>query len=180
MKSVTRFLCLAQTLLIGSCAFNFEITSQKTALENQMIGGFREIEDPILIVDSDFDERSHQNLKFADAKPSLLSTSMMPRQHFNLDDIEELKDNQIIGETNQGTLAILPQGVGLRDAATEEQIRLAELLIAEENADRATIKTEKKETSDSENIEVDSANRRALSKKGQWIQNSRNEWMQKK
>lgn len=127
------------SFLTVSCSFNFELTSQKTALENQIMGNYKELEDDLLV--TNFERKSESTSKLSSEKSSgsgLLLRAQKNRE-FNSDDIKELKDNAIIGELSDGQIALLPKSLGGVSNASPEQLKLAEALIYEENRDRAVI-----------------------------------------
>lgn len=114
--------------LLSSCTFNFDLTSQRTALENQVLGSYKDIEDELILVsavrgstDSPLKENS--------------ATSARKNQDFNRDDIEELKQKQVIGETSHGEIRATNK-LSSSDTSTQ---KLAQELIKEENRDRQVI-----------------------------------------
>lgn len=114
-----------------SCTFNFELTSQRTALENQVLGSYKEIEDELILL-------SPVRNQLTPGEPTkTLSEAARSKmnQDFNRDDIEELKAKGILGETIDGALALSqPPSKG-----QPETSKLAAELIREENADRLKI-----------------------------------------
>lgn len=114
--------------LLSACTFNFELTSQRTALENQVLGAYKELEDDVILASS---VRGAPG----DEKPALSASKRRAvdarqNQDFNRDDIDELKDKGVLGEANDGRLALLPQAKGEK---------LAAQLLSEENRDRQEI-----------------------------------------
>ncbi len=127
------------SIWIAACSFKFELTSQKTALENQIMGNYKELEDDLLVTNF---ERSTTDSPTKSIEKSVASVSLLRAQknrEFNSDDIKELKDNAIIGEMSDGQLSILPKAIGGVSSASPEQLKLAEALIDEENRDRSVI-----------------------------------------
>jgi hypothetical protein len=57
---------------------------------------------------------------------------------FNYDDIENLKDKDILGEDEQGKVAIVPKSLRSQASAQEDE-QLADTLAKEENRDREAI-----------------------------------------
>ncbi|MEZ4742754.1 MAG: DUF1318 domain-containing protein [Bdellovibrionota bacterium] len=164
--------------LICSCAFKFEVTSQKTALENQILGQYKELEDDLILNSSV--RGDEDNIKLT---PVELAKQ---NQKFNLDDIDELKRNEIIGEANTGELEILPITAGKRKDATHFQIKLSKILVAEENKDRKTIwlhiiANNKNLTKNNlKEVQLSFANQIAQeSPIGYWIQNKNGTWEKK-
>ena len=126
---------------LTSCSFNFELTSQKTALENQIMGSYKELDDEVLLSASvrgvGADGKKKETKIQSDAAKVALNAKQ--NQSFNRDDIDELKEKQILGELKGGDLGLLPKGVGLVDAADPNDIKLAKFLISQENRDRDLI-----------------------------------------
>jgi hypothetical protein len=133
------FFMFGSAILSSSCAFNFELTSQRTALENQILGTYKELNDDLIV--TNYDKNSNRK----DKNPNSVTTSTnetewsIKNRTFNADDINELKDDAILGEGADGLLALLPKGTGDSANATSGQIKLAEALIDEENLDRSRI-----------------------------------------
>lgn len=126
-------------LILCGCSFKFELTSQKTALENQIMGSYRELEDDLLVTNF---ERKTSDLDGRAQSKTAVSASVQraeKNREFNSDDITELKDSAIIGELPDGLLALLPKSLGGVSTASPEQLKLAEALIDEENRDREVI-----------------------------------------
>lgn len=127
--------------LVSGCAFNFELTSQKTALENQVMGSYKELDDDVVLLASVRGVNKDGSV-LKTAKPSddaKRAISAKQNQDFNRDDIDELKQKQILGEATTGELLVLPKGVGLAETATAADTELAKTIAREENADREVI-----------------------------------------
>jgi len=129
---------LVFVVLLSGCSFNVEVTSQRTALENQVMGAYKELEDDLVLVSSVRQgDASAEAPAVAPGKKVALDARQ--NQEFNRDDVEELKEKEILGETAQGGLVVLPRGTGKSGAASPKELKLAETLIAEENRDRAEV-----------------------------------------
>lgn len=177
------------SLFVGSCAFKFELTSQRTALENQIVGKYAASdEEPILIASSasfggaNVVSQQHQE-KEEDSEVARARLS----QEFNRDDVEQLKQEQIIGEGMDGLLKILPNGIGRTELAKQPLLRLAELIVREENRDREIIwKHEITTRMDLSISNLDDIKReyvrqmRKNSKFGYWLEDDNGQWYQKK
>jgi len=137
---VNRIIVCLVTTLIAGCAFKFEVTSQRTALENQVLGSYQELDDDLLMVSSvravDKDGKT-KTVEMSDLQQRAVEARQ--NQAFNRDDIDELKSAQILGEQSDGLLSILPAGIGAGEKASSEQRALARLLVEEENRDRQVI-----------------------------------------
>lgn len=128
-------------LLLTSCSFNFELTSQKTALENQIMGSYKELDDEVLLMASvrGVNADGTKTEAKVQSNAAKLATDAKQNQSFNRDDVDELKEKQIVGEANTGELVVLPKGTGLAENASEDDLNFARYIIAQENRDRAVI-----------------------------------------
>lgn len=176
-------LWLALVVLPVACTFNFEVTSQRTALENQVMGSYRELEDDLVLVSS---VRGPSNAEDKLAPSKKLALDARQNQEFNRDDVDELKDKGVLGEASDGRLQMLPADVaktGKVDAAVRQ---LAERLVAEENRDRAAIWQRivagNANLSDKDLPEVQrtyAKMQRESAAPGHWYQNDNGQWLQK-
>jgi uncharacterized protein YdbL (DUF1318 family) len=129
---------LPLVLATMGCTFNFELTSQRTALENQVMGAYKELDDDLVLVSS-------VRAAGTPAPATVLAPGQKKaldarqNQEFNRDDVDELKDKEVLGETAAGGLALLPRGVGHATAVDGAVLKLAATLVAEENRDRAEV-----------------------------------------
>lgn len=174
---------LSLSYLTTACAFNFELTSQRTALENQVMGTYAELEDDLVLVAS---VRSEGIAPSSAMTPKERAAFATQNRRFNQDDIDELKGMGILGEANDGRLVILPESVGQVASAKPETLQLAKILVAEDNRDREiqwqyTVST-------NENLsEKDMANVRQTFAKLQrdnanaqdWLQTEDGQWVRK-
>jgi len=188
LRAFVGLLSFTIVAVIGSgCSFKFEVTSQRTALENQVMGSYKELDDDVVMSSSVRALDASGNKKAVELS-TLQERAVAARQNqeFNRDDIDELKSAQIIGELRDGTIAILPAGVGLADRATESQRALARLLVADENRDRAVIwsrivqSNENLSSGDMPEVQRTFArSQRDQAKTGHWIQDESGKWLQK-
>ena len=119
------------------CAFEFSLPTQRTSLENQILGSYRELDDDLVLVSSVRAlDSSGQKKEINVSELQQQALRAKQNQDFNRDDIDELKQLEIIGEKADGEIAILAKGIGRVNDATNDQKRLAEVLVAEENHDR--------------------------------------------
>ena len=123
-------------ILLTGCTFNFDVTGQRTALENQVMGSYRELDDDLILASS---------VRAVKANKKVLSTSRQNgvdaklNQQFNQDDLAELEDLEILGESSNGAVVLLPTTVSHKPPSTKAQLELAKQIIDEENRDRASI-----------------------------------------
>jgi uncharacterized protein YdbL (DUF1318 family) len=122
----------------ASCSVKFELTSQRTALENQIMGSYKELDDDLMVTSIERPASLNDQKTSKSLGESTLDRAEKNRL-FNADDIQELKDKGIIGETADGTITVLPKQIGGSLRATPQQLKLAEALVDEENRDRTTI-----------------------------------------
>lgn len=130
-------LLLIVALATSACTFKFDVTGQRTALENQVMGAYKELDDDVILASSvrapdpkaAIPKLSAERAKAVDARQN---------QMFNRDDIEELKDKEILGEAADGSLVMLPGSV-VSGNPSPQDAKLAAQLVVEENQDRATV-----------------------------------------
>ena len=123
---------------LHSCAFNIEITSQRTALENQILGSYEEIDASYSLLSSVRSVDESGNVKALTVSAQRKSSvEAKQRQAFNKDDIEEYKDLLAVGEGNDGLLKVVD--IKKLDELSRQQKDLLKIILAEENSDRRTI-----------------------------------------
>lgn len=133
----TTILCVVGLLSgCGGPLVGVTVVDERTALENQILGTYEELNQEVLLVAS---------VRYIDAKGKLKKTAEVPpgkrkvirsiqRVSFNKDDIDRYKAQAVLGENNQGGITLLaPENVGAG------QLAFVENLVKEENADRAII-----------------------------------------
>src|SRR5687768_18459876 len=103
LSRMTLTICLAG--LLPACTFSFELTSQRTALENQVMGSYRELEDDLVLISSVRGETTGGKTVSTRQKKAL---DARQNQEFNRDDVDELKLKGLLGETNDGKHVLLP------------------------------------------------------------------------
>lgn len=119
---------------ISGCTFNFELTSQRTALENQVMGVYQELDDEVFLLST---MRGARNQISEKVGPNGSVVSNRRNQEFNRDDIEELKEKGIVGERWDGLLEQVEANSSQRTGVYP--MELIKLLINEENSDRRNI-----------------------------------------
>jgi uncharacterized protein YdbL (DUF1318 family) len=174
------FVWILAVSLVSGCTFKFDVTSQKTALENQAMGKYEELPDEVILTSS---------VRGGTGTRGQLDSVTMAKQNqkFNLDDILELKGLQVIGETKDGLVALLPPGLVGDAKPTPDQISLAKAVTAEENSDRKTIWADiianNKNLSANDEGEVRKTYAKQMrdeAKPGQWLQDPSGNWNRKK
>lgn len=189
-KNIGRMIVLISApILLTGCSFNFELTSQKTALENQVMGSYKELDDEVLLMASVRGVNKDGTKKEAKiaSDNAKKAQSAKQNQDFNRDDLDEFKERQIVGESNSGEVIILPKGTGLAETAPQEDLKLAQAIAGEENRDRDTII--QRIISSNENLnskdlpDTKRVYRKTIvdaSPTGTWIQNTDGLWERKK
>ena len=175
--------CLVLVLTTG-CAIKAELTLERTALENQIMGSYQQIDDELLMVSLVESKSSGGKIEPSDAEKE--AQIARRNRQYNADDIVELKDEQILGETKDGFLQILPEGQGLRAEASAARVKLAEILVHEENSDRDRIW--KREITSRPDLTAESLEKiksefidaqQRVAKIGHWFQDRNGNWKQK-
>jgi uncharacterized protein YdbL (DUF1318 family) len=95
------------SLLMLSCSVKapeVNVTGQKTALENQVIGTYQEIEQEAFTLASVRSVTPGQQPAMPKEKKKVFEA--IQGRKFNKDDIDEFKKAEIVGENNQGLLEI--------------------------------------------------------------------------
>lgn len=171
----------------SSCAFNFELKSQRTSLENQILGSYKEIDEDVILASSVRSLDKDGKAKVVE-RSDLAEKAIRAKQNqeFNRDDIDELKVDQIVGESFDGAIIVLPDTFGRMKAAKPVQQKLAEVLLEEENRDRAIIwqrmidQNENLQAKDLAEVRKTYAKvQREASPEGSWIQDDSQTWKQK-
>jgi len=167
-----------------SCAIKLPkitATGERTALENQIIGSYKSIEDDVWMVASVRTETPPDTINLTEQKRKILEA--FQRQRFNADDISDFKRDGIVGENNAGLLEIRSN----QKYETDSDYRnLVDKIMNEENEDRLLIMQRIIEL----HPEIDPNDRpkvgqvyarlkQEASPDGTWIQNSDGEWKKK-
>lgn len=176
-------LLLALLAGCGGPLVGVTVVDERTALENQVLGTYQELNQQVMLVAS---------VRYIDPKGKLKQTQELPpgkkdvvralqRVSFNKDDLNRYKSLGIIGENNEG-------GITLLEPAKVEPANRAfvDNLIKEENEDRAAIMSriiETNETLSSTDLprvhKMFAALNRDKALKGERIQLDSGEWIQK-
>lgn len=96
------------SLLMISCSVKapeVKVTGEKTALENQVIGTYQEIEQDAWTLASVRSATPGQQSKLPAAKKKVFEA--VQGRKFNKDDIDDFKKEELVGENNLGLLEIL-------------------------------------------------------------------------
>jgi len=137
MKNITAVFLLGLVLLSAACSFKapeVRVTGEMTALEKEVLGTYRQIEEDTWMVASTRSEGSAKTQKISPEKKRVLDA--MQDQKFNKDDVEEFKRKGYVGEDNQGLLAIREN----EDLASDSlKSKFVHDIVNEENSARKVI-----------------------------------------
>ena len=183
MNLIIPTLLLAFLSGCGGPLVGVTVVDERTALENQVLGTYQELNQQVMLVAS---------VRYIDPKGKLKQTQELPpgkkevvralqRVSFNKDDLNRYKALGIIGENNEGGVTLLePEKVEQADLAFVEN------LVKEENEDRLVIMSRIIETnetlspSDLPRVhKMFAALNRDKALKGERIQLDNGEWIQK-
>jgi uncharacterized protein YdbL (DUF1318 family) len=125
------------SLLAMQCSIKtpeVNITGEKTALENQVLGSYKQIESEAFVIASTRDFESDNRGRMSSQKQEVLAA--VQNRKFNKDDIDEFKRDGVVGENNRGYLTILPT---TRYETDDGYKKLVDQIVSEENHDRQVI-----------------------------------------
>ncbi len=124
-------------LFLLSCAVvppEIKLTGERTALENQIIGTFDEIESESWITASQRSTTLASTEELQAQQQTVLDA--VQTRKFNADEIRELKEEQVIGENNRGFLEILRGEQYRADSQYQQRV---DNLVEQENQARRII-----------------------------------------
>ncbi len=172
-------------LLLAACSVHapeMKFTGEKTALENQILGAYKQVQEDVWMVASVRAANPDSQITISDEKRAVLTA--MQNQEFNKDDVAEFKRDGAVGENVKGLLEIRPLARLDSDA---EYRKLVEEIVAEENRDRQIIMQRiidlnpSLQTTGVAEVENFFAKlNRDSAKPGEWIQSPEGEWARKK
>ena len=171
--------------MVSGCAVRapeVRITGERTALENQVLGTYAQIQEDVWMVASVRSSEPGEQVVVSQEKQRVLKA--MQRREFNKDDVDELKRDGCVGENNQGLLEVRPTD---RLAEDPDYNTLVQTLVWEENEDRQIVMTRVIELNESlgpesegEVAAVLAAMNRDSARPGDWIQLGNGTWARKK
>jgi len=112
----------------------FNITGEKTTLENQVLGVYQQIESDSWVIASTRSIGGGQTGVISAQRKQVLDA--VQNRKFNKDEIDEFKRNKVVGENNKGYLEVVPTEKYNNDA---DYKRLVDQVVAEENQDREVV-----------------------------------------
>ncbi len=112
------------------------VVDERTALENQVLGTYEELNKEVLLVAS---------VRYIDPKGKLQKAPEIPqgkktviralqRSSFNKDDLDQYKTQGVLGENNQGGITLLAS-----NDVDPDRLPFVQNLVQEENADREVV-----------------------------------------
>lgn len=136
MRNYGLAVALITGLVVGCSvrAPEVQVTGEKTALENQVIGTYQQVADESWMIASTRSADSAQKAQMATEKKEVLDA--VQNRKFNKDDIDEFKREGALGENNQGFLELRPLP---RLEQDPEYRNLVVRIMNEENRDRKII-----------------------------------------
>ncbi|MBD3288803.1 DUF1318 domain-containing protein [candidate division KSB1 bacterium] len=137
MNRKANFILLIFMVFIAGCSVEapeVKITGEKTALENQVIGTYEEIEQDSWTITSVRSTSPGKAPAMSEEKKKVLSA--VQNRRFNKDDIDEFKEDMVVGENNNGFLEIRNAEKLNKDADYRKRV---EQIVAAENQDRKVI-----------------------------------------
>ena len=183
MKTTIHIIILLPLIFAG-CAIQLPkitATGERTALENQIVGSYRMIEEEAWMVASLRAEYLPDSAALTEEKRRVLQA--FQRQRFNADDIADFKRNGVIGERTDGFLEIITNAQYDSDSTYRA---LVDRVTVQENEDRTLIMRRIVEL----HPEIDPQDRTKVgdvyahlkqeaSPPGTWIQQSDGSWKRK-
>ncbi len=127
---------IVSLLLLISCTIKtpeVSFTSERTAIEKQILGTYRTIEEDAWMISS---ARSTSSPDITIPESRRIVLEAFANRKFNADDIEDFKKDGVTGENIEGLLTILPTSRYNEDFEYSE---LVNKIIVEENRDREII-----------------------------------------
>lgn len=139
MKHMSQPILWLVLVFVAGCGgplVGITVVDERTALENQVLGTYEELNREVLLVAS---------VRYIDPKGKLKKSAKIPpgkkkviralqRASFNKDDIDQYKEQGVLGENNQGGITLLSS-----DKVPTDQLPFVEHLVQEENADREVV-----------------------------------------
>jgi len=176
--------CSLICLIILSCSVKapeVNITGEKTALENQVIGTYREIEQDAWTLASVRSATPNQQPTMSPEKKRVFEA--VQGRKFNKDDIDEFKKAEIVGENNRGLLEI--RDAKKLDADADLKNRVINIVETENKyreiiMERVILLNEQAAQAGSENVSrIFSKINQDNSAAGTWMQTDDAQWIKK-
>ena len=171
-------------ILVSYCSVKapeVSITGEKTALENQVIGTYQQIEEDVWTLTSVRSANTKAQPKMSAEKKRVLEA--VQGRKFNKDDIEEFLAMGIVGENNRGLLEIRDQEKLQKDPDFKKRV---ETIVENENnyrqiiMERIMLLNEQAASAGEENVsKIFAKINQDNAAPGSWIQLNDGQWIQK-
>lgn len=175
---------LTLAFLVSGCSIKapeVKVTGEKTALEQEVVGTYHQMEEDTWMIASTRAEKGEGKVKISPEKRKVLEA--LQEQKFNKDDIDEFKRNGYVGENNQGFLEIR---TSKELNKYPEKMKFVEEIVQEENNDREIIMGRVIELNDSlkkavkkDILTIFARMNQDNSPKGTWTQTPDGSWVKK-
>jgi len=158
-----------------------KVTGEKTALENQVIGTYQEIEQDAWTLASVRSATPGQQPKMPAEKKKVFEA--IQGRKFNKDDIDEFKKAEIVGESNEGLLEI--RNYQKLESDPELRTRVTKIVETENGyrkiiMDRIIVLNESAAKAGSDNVaKIFAKINKDNSEPGTWVQSDDGEWIKK-
>lgn len=174
------------TIALAGCGgplVGVTIVDEKTALENQVLGTYQELNQDVLLIASVRYINPEGRLVPQPPMPSGKEAAIraMQRSAFNKDDIDRLKAEGLLGENREGGLTILAP-----EKVPADRQAFVKNLVEEENADRETLVRRVLATNETFTPQdlpkirrTFAALNRDRARSGDWIQGEDGQWTRK-
>jgi len=136
MRSCSKIFLMSFAAMYWCCSVKLPeltFTGEKTALENQVLGAYQQLESDSWLIAS---TRSFNSNTTERSAPKQEVLEAVQNRKFNKDDVDELKRAKVVGEDNKGYLAILGNE-SYRERSEYKQF--VDQIVMEENRDRQIV-----------------------------------------
>jgi len=181
---IVGFILSLVSITVLSCSVKapeVKITGEKTALENQVIGTYQEIEQDAWTLASVRSTTPGQAPKMPAEKKKVFEA--IQGRKFNKDDIDEFKKAEIVGENNEGLLEI--RNYQKLESDPELKTRVTKIVETENGyrkiiMDRIIVLNESAAKAGSNNVaKIFAKINKDNSEPGTWIQSDDGKWIKK-
>jgi uncharacterized protein YdbL (DUF1318 family) len=180
-KSIVVFLFFS---ISGCVSASISVVDERTALENQILGSYEELDHNLQLLASvravDASGNTKKTPNFSDIRKQAIQARQT--HQFNHDDVEELKQKGCLGEANDGTLSARPCTQSSEPATAE---RIKRIIESENEARKIILQfivTTSPDLTEKDLPEVSKAYTRMqheTAKPGEWVQLDSGEWVKK-
>ncbi|MFW5771133.1 MAG: DUF1318 domain-containing protein [Spirochaetota bacterium] len=163
---------------------DINLTGERTVIERQVIGDYRELEKDAWIVSSAQTSVAHGRSQQVMVTGDEVLFRALKIREFHREKIREFKDKEAVGEGNDGLLYYRQNSYYEKNPEQKKQLQV---LLDEENRARETIFKRSVSTVKEKNAELIqkfasrfAEEQRAMAQKGDWIQLENGRWVKKK